>query len=176
MEYGLWDRTYLTVIALMPDDADPYNVISTGTLEQADSLTEWIEVVSDYPDDYIPDYPELLGFSTLSLGEDERIHRQFPTADFSAESLRKIMLDKIDHEREFALAPTNQFVIDNLESGVDIPTEVVEARQLTRDAADAAVQQIEAAGDPELPDITWEIPATTRPQRWYPPAPEEATP
>lgn len=169
MEFGLWDKTYLTLIALMPNDDEPYNVHPTGSLEQPDSITEWIEIITEYPNDYIPEHPELLGFSTITMGEDGRLRRQFPNADFSSDNLRNLMLDKIDRDLEFALAPTNQYVINALELDEDVPVRIDEARTSVRALATTVKQQVETSEETLLPSIEWDFPPTERIQRWHPP-------
>ena len=171
-----WDDTYGRVVSIIEDGDSFEQQKFTGVGEMPDSQTRWLELIYEYPDNYIPEYPELLGPYTIQLSpEGDLLYAKFPQEGYTPENVRAVIKDKIHIDLRRALEDTNFYILNSLETGAIVPEEVLVGRNAAREAAETALSELENLADDLLPDFTWDIPQTRPFFHWNPPSPPPDT-
>lgn len=163
-EYALWDDTNKVAIAFRQDGSE--ETYETGELAAPGTEPVWVEVVDELPDDYLPDYPELLGPAVMDMEDDGKVHRYFPDYDFSVDRVRQVVMDRIDDDLFAALMDTDSLVVREVETGEAVPPQIAQQRSTARNAARAAKERAAVMPKDKLPDFTWEVPTTRRTRRF----------
>jgi hypothetical protein len=122
-----WDYTYARALAFRP--AGEEHVAPTGAERAADSATRWLPVVPEYPEDFLPRFPELLGRSVFLLSDDGLHVRQlFPGADFDPGNVRRLLEFSVQQTRRDRLEQTMYFAVEAMETGEPVPPDVAGRR------------------------------------------------
>jgi hypothetical protein len=162
-----WDYTYARALAFRP--AGEEHVAPTGAERAADSATRWLPVVPEYPEDFLPRFPELLGRSVFLLSDDGLHVRQlFPGADFDPGNVRRLLEFSVQQTRRDRLEQTMYFAVEAMETGEPVPPDVAGYRAAVRHRARELTEQIRRAPVSELPDFEIEFPPVQNFFSWDP--------
>lgn len=163
-----WDATTGNVVQIRNDDPATGGTSSgfTGADRTTGAETTWYPLEVEYPDDYVPRFPHLLGPGRMTL-EDGTVHHRFPEADFSEKAVRSALVDEVKRVTRYALAETDWYVIRQLETGEPAPADVSADRVRIRAAGKSKQQQVRQAAPSELLDFDTSVKAVDR--SWTPP-------
>lgn len=144
-----WDLDHQVALASRFNGGEPQ---ATGVERQGDN-TVWLPLVRDYPEDYLPGQPRLLGGATYHLdSEGDKVVATYPDADFSPEAFRRNAKLTVQDRAGAALSSTDWFVVRQSETGKPIPSEVRTARDKVRAVADEELQKVETMSPSLLQD------------------------
>lgn len=136
-----WDREHKVALQHIEDHWDEPQPTGTTRAETAD--TEWVDVVDDYPEDYLPQFHGLLGPNVeFYESEDGTVHRRWPSADFSEESIREAVALRVIRDAADVLHLTDQVVLEAMEKGNSVPIEVTSARDAVREKRVKDIQTV----------------------------------
>lgn len=149
-----WDPTTNNVVQIKNDDPQPGQHGSgfTGANRTTGAKTTWYPLSVDYPEDYVPRFPHLLGPGIMTL-EEGTVHHRFPQADFSERAVRGALVDEVKRTTGQALAQSDWYVIRKFETGEPIPDEVKIERLQIRAQGKAQQQAARAAAPSDLLDF-----------------------
>lgn len=134
-----WDRVNKVALQYIEDHwAEPQ---PTGTTRSPTADTVWVDVIDDFPDDYLPQFHGLLGDrSDFYEAADGSIHRRWPDADFSEPRIRDAVSMRVIREAADTLHLTDQVVIEAMERNDPVPLDVKSARDATRSRREANIR------------------------------------
>jgi hypothetical protein len=115
--------------------------------------TEWLPVETRLPEGYNPRFNSLLGQGNLSFTYDPSKHIvvvEFPHADFSVAAVRKTLRDMVNQQANNELRNTDWYIVRKMETGAEIPTEVIEKRKELRDKANEYTSTLDTLPDDKL--------------------------
>lgn len=162
-----WDYTHAVVLNIKRGDTtDPH---PTGIPRRPDSRTRWLRVFVEYPDDYLPDFEELLGPGVYDLNEDGTLRKYFPQANYSVDSVRSILLDRVSGMKRDALLETDGYVIREMETGTPMPAEVKSKRDAARKTADALKDRVKNSAPKDLISLDIYVPHVPAPRHFVQP-------
>lgn len=157
-----WDHT--NGVALMLWEETWPEPRPTGTTRRDDARTEWLPVEDNYPPDYLPQYPELLGARTeFSLApEGGRVIRAYPEADYSPDEVRNAAAGRLVNRAADVLRLTDALVFEALEKGQPVDPEIASLRDDIRAKMERDVDTVNRRPITEVVDFT---PADYEPER-----------
>lgn len=142
-----WDYTHAVVLNVKSGHAEPS---STGIPRRPTSRTRWLPVEIEYPDDYLPNFPEMLGPGVYDLKEDGTLRKYFPHPDFSIESVRNRLLDMAGDFMRYTLGSTDTYLFQEMETGTPMPAEIKQMRDRIRAEGKKAKEDIRKAAPADL--------------------------
>lgn len=144
-----WDFDNVVILARQFKDNEPF---VSGIERQSDN-TAWLPLIKERPKDYVPGQPRLLGPEVHSLHPDgDKVISSYPEADFSPQAFRDNAKLICQERGEQVLAETDWYVIRYMEKGIEIPSDIVAARENVRIAINNDSALVDAMAVSELQD------------------------
>jgi hypothetical protein len=166
-----WDPTTGNVVQIKNDDYQAGQTAGgyTGAERTTGSATTWYPLEVEYPEEYVPRFPELLGPGTMTL-EDGVVYHRFPTANYSERAVREALVAEVKKVTGNALSQTDWYIIRQFETAEPVPEAVATARLRIRALGQSRQQAVRDASPSDLLDfdtslnvgvITYHAPQTT---------------
>lgn len=151
---ALWDGTHVHAIREDGGQERP-----TGAPQDGKGKAKWVPLVRDYPDDYLPRFPRLLGMSHFDL-HGKTLHQCFEAPDFTPQAVRGELVRQAGEQARMALGVTDWQVTRKVETGKDVDPKVAVQRKAIRARHDELVSAVGKAKPSQLPDFDVAIPPT----------------
>lgn len=152
-----WDFDSAEPLAIREVGSDAAR--ATGNARDATHRIEWRPLVYEYPDDYDPRWPVLLGERSVYLYDEtsDRVAITFPEADVSPSAVRSAIKSEISAQATQRLAETDWIVMEAMEEGGKPPKEVKELRKAVRDRMKALHTEVDNLPVEALLDYAWTL-------------------
>lgn len=150
-----WDFTTGEVLAVKLHDAD---VRPTGRLRQRDAEAHWLPLDMLYPDDYLPDFPELLGdeFVYELADSEDAVLRRHLHANFSDEAIRATQERRVRNNMANLLGRTDGYYVRRLDTGEDVPEQIQQLRDYIREQGDTLREMIREDPIEDVIGLNWD--------------------
>ena len=157
----LWaehDLTTGNIVAFKNDDGPGEPAVNaSGMPRTPGAKTEWLPMEVEYPEEYVPRFPHLLGPSTFSL-ENGVVKQRFPESNFTPDHVREALKGTINRTLRAVLAETDWYFVRRLEHNIPVPADVSAFRTRVRAKADQMKQELSEAPNIDLLDFDTDIP------------------
>jgi hypothetical protein len=139
--------------------ADEGAARATGVARDATHRIEWRPLVYDYPDDFDPRWPNLLGERSLYSYDETNDHVviTFPEANTGPDAVRGAIKAEMTNQAAQRLAPTDWVVLEALEEGGKPSKDVQELRKAIRDRLKTLHQEVDNLPVEALLDYSWTL-------------------
>lgn len=120
--------------------------------------TEWLPAHVVYPDGYDARFQALLRPLSVRYdydAETNEISVHYPDADFNPEAIRSQLREMIRGSARQVLNQTDWYFVRKVETGKDVPAEVVEEREGVRQKAETFEADLESIPDSDLSDFNF---------------------
>jgi hypothetical protein len=152
-----YDHTNNRVVQVENDDG---RMTATHNPRVLGAKTEWLPAHVVYPDGYDARFTTLLRAMNVRYDYDEdsnQVTVHYPDADFSPEAIRNELREMIRGSARQVLNRTDWYFVRKMETGKDVPAEVVEEREAVRQQAEKFEADLGNTPDGDLTDFSFTL-------------------
>lgn len=156
MPWAQWDAENQRLLATVNELPEAIR----GLPEEQLANMGYRQMYIEYPEDFIQRFSPLVGSAQFDIQPDGRLRQYYPNADFSVAAVRKFLLEEVDRDALRIFHATDWCYIRKMETGEEIPEDVVTLRQRQRDHMKWIKEQIQNIPERELVDYRWAWPTS----------------